>query len=176
MNENQTQENGFVGYEYQDITVKRDMASLYSDGYENFGWRLEGTSGAVGKPNYVTMKIKRDRKIRNKAELTRLQRQFCACAEEIQSLEFSKYVSGAAAAYVVGIIGTAFMAGSVFAITGGSVMGCILLAVPGFAGWIAPYLIYRVMTKKKTAQITPLIDKKHDEIYDICEKGSKLLG
>ena len=36
------------------------------------------------------LKLKRDRKIRNKTELTRLQRQFDACATGIRKMENSK--------------------------------------------------------------------------------------
>lgn len=166
---------GFVGYEYQDVTVKRSMASLYADGYENFGWKLEATAASPGKPESVTMKLKRNRKLPNKPELTRLQRQFDACASEIQSLEFSKYVKGSVVAYGVGLLGTALMAGSVFAVTAGSVIGCIVLAVPAFVGWVAPYLLYRSITAKTADAMNPLIDQKHDEIYDVCQKASLLL-
>lgn len=40
----------------------------------------------------VTLKFKRNRKICNKAELTRLQRNFDACIAEIQSLKTSKRI------------------------------------------------------------------------------------
>ena len=109
----------FVGYEYQDITVKRSMAAFYIDGYENFGWKLDGTRDPAGKPDAVTLSFKRDRKFRGKAELTRLQGQFDACMSEILSLEASKVVKASAAAYTVGVAGTAFMAASVFAYTAG---------------------------------------------------------
>lgn len=175
MSDTKKQNNEFIGYEYQEVTVKRSMAPIYSDGYENFGWELDGTSSPLAKPDTVTIKLKRDRKLRNKAELTRLQRQFDACATEIQSLEFSKYVKGSVAAYVVGIIGTVFMAGSVFAVTSGSVVGCVVLAIPGFVGWVIPYLLYRAIVKKKVAAINPIIDQKHDEIYDVCQKANQLL-
>lgn len=81
------EKNNFIGYEYQDVTVKRSMASLYADSYQNFGWELDGTTEPVGKLDSVTMKFKRDRKLRNKAELTRLQRNFDACITETLSLE-----------------------------------------------------------------------------------------
>lgn len=168
-------ENNFVGFEYQDITVKRTMASVYTDGYENFGWTMEGTSSSATKVDTVTIKLKRDRKIRNKAELTRLQRQFDACVMEIQSLEFSKFALASAVAYVIGVIGTAFMAGSVFAVTSNMISLCVVLAIPGFVGWVLPYLCYRKISKKKTDTVTPLIDKKYDDIYAVCEKASGLL-
>lgn len=175
MNENNLA-GSFVGYEYQDVTAKNAMASVYADGYENFGWTLEGTSNKAAKVDSVVMKFKRDRKIRNKSELTRLQRQFDACVSEIQSLEFSKYLKASTVAYAIGVIGTAFMAGSVFAITSNMVVLCVILAVPGFLGWIIPYQCYRNISKKKAAEITPLIDQKYDELYAMCEKGNALLG
>lgn len=55
------------------------MQSVYADSFGSFGWIAEGIGEAVGKVDPVVMKFKRDRKIRNKAELTRLQRQFEAC-------------------------------------------------------------------------------------------------
>lgn len=165
-------ENNFVGYDYQDVTAKQAMASIYTDSYENFGWTLENQATKVDS---VVMKFKRNRKIRNKAELTRLQRQFDACMSEIQSLEFSKYTKASAIAYAIGVVGTAFMAGSVFAVTADKVALCIVLAVPGFLGWIVPYLCYRSISKKKEAQVTPLIDQKYDELYALCEKANHLL-
>ena len=32
----------FIGYEYKSLTVNRRMKSVYADGYQNFGWKLEG--------------------------------------------------------------------------------------------------------------------------------------
>lgn len=168
-------ESNFVGYEYQDISVKRSMATVYTDGYENFRWKLDGTTEQPGKNDSVTMKFKRDRKIRNKAELTRLQRNFDACVSEILSLESSKYIRASVAAYAVGIAGTAFMAGSVFSITADKLITCIILAIPAFIGWVLPYFLYRGIIKKKTAQVTPLIDQKYDELYAVCEKANCLL-
>ena len=86
-------ENNFIGYEYQDVTAKRGFASVYQDGYENFGWILEGTANSATKVDSIIMKFKRDRKIRNKAELTRLQRQFNACIADIQSATFSSRIT-----------------------------------------------------------------------------------
>lgn len=167
--------NAFVGYEYQEVSVKNGMSSVYADGYENFVWKLENSNFASGKPDSVVMKFKRDRKIRNKPQLTRLQRQFDAIASEIVSLESSKRVKASIVAYAVGIIGTAFMAGSVFSVTAGLVIPCIILAIPAFFGWILPYFLYRSIEKKKTAAVTPLIDSKYDELYTVCEKASSLL-
>ena len=114
----------------------------------------------------------------NKAELTRLQRNFESCIDQIISLEHSKKTTATAVALIIGIIGTAFMAGSVFAITAQPpyFILSILLAIPGFIGWIIPYFLYRHIAKQKEESVAPLIDAKLDEIYEICEKGNHLLN
>ena len=125
----------------------------------------------------IALRLKRDRKIMNKMELTRLQRNFEFCMKEIDLLEKSKASKAIMYALIVGIIGTAFMAGSVFAVTASPpmIILCIILAVPAFAGWILPYYIYKIIVRKRTKKVSPLIEEKQDEVYEICEKGSKLL-
>ena len=176
MSEITKNQNNFIGYEYKDITVKRSMESVYADCYSNFGWELEGTSTPIQSVGSVTMKFKRDRKIRNKAELSRLQRQFDSCAAEIEALERSQILGASAAAYLIGILGTAFMAGSVFAYLAGMLPLSVILAIPGFAGWILPYFCYCTLRRKKIGQTAPLIDQKHDEIYEVCKKANGLLN
>lgn len=166
----------FTGYEYRDITVKKTMQAVYADSFGSFGWIAEGIEETVGKVDSIIMKFKRDRKIRNKSELARLQKQFEACTDEIVSLERSKVTKAAAIAYAVGVIGCAFMAGSVFAVTAGNVPLCVILAIPGTAGWVAPYLIFRAVSGKKTKEVGPLIDQKYDELYSVCERANALLG
>lgn len=80
-------------------------------------------------------------------------------------------------ALILGILGTAFIAGSVFAVTAQQpyYILSILLAIPGFLGWIFPYIVYKKVAGKQTEKINPLIEAKYDEIYEICEKGNKLL-
>lgn len=179
----------FVGYEYKEITVDAGLASMYLDGYENFGWIAEEATDRkyssyenlyqVGKQvkNHVTIRMKRDRKIINKMELTRLQRNFEACIHEIGMLERAKTSAAMAWALAIGIAGTVFMAGSTFAVTHEPPMIwlCVLLAIPGFIGWILPYFVYHRLVKKKTEKLQPLIEQKLEEIYEVCEKGHALL-
>lgn len=177
MNETGDKDNSFVGYEYKDVTVNRNLEPLYADSYENFGWKLDGTEAPQSNgPNAITLRFKRDRKIRNKAELSRLERQFDAYASEVLTLEHSKGFAASTAAYIIGVAGTGFMAGSVFSFLAGSLPLCIILAIPGLVGWVAPYICYSHIRKNKTAQVTPLIDSKHDEIYDVCLRANSLLA
>lgn len=167
----------FIGYEYKEVTIKPNMESVYVDGYTNFGWILEATGTPV-QPGKIMLRLKRDRKIRNKAELTRLQYQFEASVIDIESLEQSKTTGAAIASFTIGVIGTAFMALSTFAMTGTglnhSIPTSIIFAVPGLIGWVLPYFVYTRKSTNKTDELTPMIENKYDEVYDICEKASKL--
>lgn len=172
------EERNYVGYEYKEIVADSSMVALLLDGYENFGWEVNDSMGGKSSGGQKTViRLKRDRKILNKAELTRLQRNFEACIAQIQTLEQRKTSAATAYAIVLGVIGTAFMAGSTFAVTAQPpyYILCILLAIPGFLGWIFPYFLYKKIAGKQTEKITPLIEEKYDEIYEICEKGNRLL-
>ena len=176
MSEDRKLSGNFIGYEYHSITTTCEMESIYTDGYENFGWLREETAVPPSKGGTVCIKFKRDRKIRNKAELTRLQRQFDACVNEIIMLEKSKGDRAAITAFTIGILGCVFLGGATFSYLAGKMALMVILAVPGFLAWILPYFCYRSIFAKRSTQIAPLIEKKHDEIYDVCEKASHLLA
>lgn len=179
--------HSFVGYEYKEVITSKDKVSFLIDGYENFGWVLDDNISnqisnhmpkAMNNANAnITLRFKRDRKIMNKVELTRLQRNFEFCVKEINHLEKSKTSMATMYAIIVGLIGTAFMAGSVFAVTATPqmIVLCIILAVPAFAGWILPSFLFKMIVRKRTEKVNPLIEEKQEEVYEICEKGSKLL-
>ena len=177
------QQRNFVGYEYKELLTDSSRFSFLLDGYESFGRELdeglpENRDGRYPGPQQrKVLRLKRNRKIVNKMELTRLERNFEACVNEIDKLEREKTSIATVYALVLGIIGTAFMAGSVFAVTAQppNYILCIILAVPGFTGWIFPYFFYKRIVGIQTERVIPLIEEKYDEIYEICEKGNKLL-
>jgi Flp pilus assembly protein TadB len=166
----------YVGYDYKTITTDSEKASMYIDAYESFGWLPDESMPTRQSMATVTLKLKRDRKILNKAELTRLQQHFEACMDEIATLETTKTRTATIYSLAVGLIGTAFLAGSVFAVTHEPpmILLCVVLGIPGLIGWALPYQIYKFFLKKRTIEVTPLIEQKYDEIHEICEKGSSL--
>lgn len=167
----------YIGYEYKSVTVSVQLASMYLDGYESFGWSSDKNIVPPKTGENITLHLKRDRKILNKMELTRLQRNFEACMFEIETLEKSKTNKGTIPSIMVGLIGTAFMAGSTFAITATPpiIWLCILLAIPGFVGWIIPTFINKTVNNRRVKVVSPLIEKKCDEIHELCKKGRNLL-
>lgn len=162
-------------YEYKEVTVDKSYASFYLDAYKSFGWQVDDSF--TPSANGTVLKLKRDRKLVNRVELTRLQSHFESDAADIRAMEHSKTALARVWAIVISIIGTAFIAGSVFAVTANPpiIWLCIVLAVPGFAGWIAPYFVYEFLRRKKTQQVTPFIEEKTEEMYSLCEKGQSLL-
>ena len=168
MNEANNRDSEFLGYEYKELSVEQSRVSMYLDGYKNFGWIADDNFDLPKAGSMVTLHLKRNRKIMNKMELTRLQRNFEACMNEIETLERSKTANARIASLTAGATFAAVASPPIIWL-------CILLAVPGFSGWIAPYFLYKKLVQKRTAKVVPLIEAIYDEIYDLCLKGSALL-
>ena len=176
MNEIIKKGKDYIGYEYKEVTVSRDMEGVYADGYPHFGWTLNGGSDSPFGLSVVNMKFKRDRKIRNKAELTRLQRQFDSNVKEIERLEQSKNTKAFVTSLTVGLIGTALLAGATFIFIYAHIIPLmIVLAVPGFICWFLPYQLFRKIQAKVSASIMPLIEQQYDAIYNVCGQGHTLV-
>lgn len=167
------QTTNFIGYDYMEITASRRNASLCIDGYQSFGWKLEGSR--QDRADTMHLSFKRDRKIANKPLLAKLQRQFESCVSEIDGLEHSKHSVAMITAFTIGLIGTALLGGATFAYLAGMLPAMIVLAVPGFIGWALPYFVYHKILRRKSQENAPIIDQMNDEIYSLCEKGTRLI-
>ena len=176
MSENTMNSDNFTGYEYKKVSVDREKEGVYADGYPNFGWKLEKSASPIPGISTMYMMFKRDRKIRNKAELTRLQRQFENNVNEIEKLEQSKNTTAQIVAFTVGLIGAALMAGSVFAFLATMISLCIVLAIPALIGWAVSYFSFIKIRNKRIETVTPLIEQQYDSIYEVCEKAHSLLA
>jgi len=164
-------------YEYKDVTVSKGMAKVYAECYSHFGWVPESNSSPPTEHSAVfgniTLIFKRDKKIRNKAELSRLGRRFEAAISEISSLEKSKFTTAVAAAFIAGIIGIAFIAAAIFI---GALPVCIIMAIPGVVGLIIPYFLFRRISRKRGQEVSTLIEQKNKEIHEVCEQARTLLA
>lgn len=173
MEENRREGAGFAGWDYKEIAAAGERAAFCLDCYQSFGWepdqRLPAAKGRL--------LLRRQRRIMNKTELTRLQRHFEVCLAEIDALERSKTGGATTAALCVALGGTAFMAGSVFAVTHRPPLWVlsILLAVPGFLGWIFPVFLYRRVADRRARLVAALVEQKYDEICALCRQGEELL-
>ena len=168
-------QEGFIAHEYKTIVASRKLSSVYLDCYPSFGWTLDD-SYFSNYSDRVSMTFKRDRQLKNKPEVNKLQRQFEQGVENIAHLENTKRTRAQIIAITVGLIGTAFMAGATFSFLGGFIIACILLAIPGFVGWGLAYFLFRKFCKKREDEIVPLIDQEFDSLYSSCEKARAVLA
>lgn len=165
----------FVGYEYKSVVAPHGLASLYIDCYPCFGWEIEGrTSDSFG--SRMALAFRRNRKMKNKVEVNKLQHQFEQGIETIEHLEKSKTMRASIVAYAVGLLGTAFLAGATFSFLAGQIIICIVSAVPGFLGWGIAYLLYRRIYAKQSAKASVEIERALDGMYATCEKANTLLA
>jgi hypothetical protein len=167
------QEKKFIMNEYLEVTIKGSLVPLCSDCYRALGWTIVDTSSGVDS---IKMTLQRDRKIKHRVALCDLQRKCEVAFQAIERLENSKITKALAVALGIGLLGTAFLAGAVFAYLASQLPLSIILAIPGFLGWGLPYYIYRQILKKSTDRMNPLIDENYDVIYEACEKASQLLA
>lgn len=183
MEEMKRSARAFAAYEYKETTVERRRASEYLDGYESFGWELddayEASAAYPGMPvgeSLITLHLRRDRRIVNRVELTRLQRQFEACMKEIQMLESSKDVHATICSLCTGIVGLALLLCAAFTAIASKALTLlgVLLALPGAILCALAYPIYRRVYRKREREVVPLVDAKREEICTLCEKGQRL--
>jgi len=158
--------------EYIDVNVKQNLVQLCSNCYKELGWHVINTSSGI---DLVTIKMQRDRKIKNRAALCDLQRKCEGALTSIEKLERTKTGKATAISLGIGIIGTAFMASSVFAYLASMIPLCIILAIPAFVGWALPYFFYKKIYNETSTKANVMIDHNYDVIYDSCEKASHLL-
>ena len=97
--------------------------------------------------------------------------------DEIAHLEGSKTRVATIYSLTVGLVGTAFVAGSVFAVTNEPplILLCIILAIPGLIDWALAYPLFKNAVSRQAKKVAPFIEEKYDEAHTICEKGSILL-
>jgi len=157
--------------EYIDVNVNQNLVQLCSDCYKELGWDIINASSAV---NSVSIKMQRDRKIKNRAALCDLQRKCEEAFSSIEKLERTKTSKAMGMSLGIGIVGTAFMAGSVFAYLASMILFSIILAIPAFIGWTLPYFFYKKIYKETSTKVNVMIEHNYDVIYDSCKKASYL--
>ena len=164
-------------FDYLKVTVESELCSQYMDGYASFGWKPDENLPNEKSGGKITLHFKRSRSIVNKTELTRLQRHYEACMQEISVMEASKSTIPTIVSLSCGLLGCAFVAGSVFAVTAETpvIWLTVVLGIPGFALWGAAYFGYKWSKCHRSEKVVPLIDAKYDEAYAVCEKAQQLL-
>lgn len=182
----------FVAYEYLSINVKSNKEELYIDCYLNFGWKLTNSNNInnslVDKEDYyinsnlndnklVNLKFKRDRKIPNKEKIITLQRKCENALKELEKLEKEPSSKGTSYALIISVIGTIFLAISMFLITAANplILLGVLTGIIGLIGWFLAYPLYKKAKSEFEDLNIPLIEEQYNVIYDTCKQARKLI-
>lgn len=163
-----------VTFEYATVRADRTLEPLYKDTYASLGWSAETDRPTNPSGKTTTIKLKRDRHIKNRPMLVELQRRAEGALTSISSMERSKVSIALTVALIVGIIGAGFLAGSVFALTAGFTVMSIALGTVGLIGWAAGYLSFGKVRDSRAAKLAPLVDRQYDIVYSACEQAAKL--
>lgn len=172
-------EKDFVSYEYRTKTVKAKDQTKAIDMYEAFGWEVTSTTATA--IDGVTLSLKRDRKLKHKQELTKLERQAEDVFETVNGLQRSKTAGASIFAYIFGIIAALVLGGGMSLIMTiensiPALVGGIVLGIVGFVLCGVNYLIYKKLVEKKTKQVLPIIDDNEEKLANLLEKGNDLLS
>lgn len=173
------QEKDFVSYEYRTVSVKAKDQTRAMDMYESFGWEITATTPTA--IDNVTLSLKRDRKLKHKQELTKLEHQAENVLETINGLHRAKTLGAKLFAYIFGIFAVLILGGgmcltmlienSIPALIGGITLGIVGLVLCG-----VNYVIYSKLVAKKTKEVLPVIDDNEEKFANILEKGNDLLS
>ena len=194
----------FVAYEYKDITVKRNSAGMYIDCMENFGWTLVENDGYdvqalltnlnpvnLGKniasvaqsfgetadpSETMTLKFKRDRRIENKQQLDKLERDYEEALAAIHKVERKNVAQTMGISLGTGIIGTVFISLAVYNFVFSNIVLGVLFAAVGAVGWAIGFFSNMKIGKKKSSQTEPYVEEQLNIVYSACEKAHALLA
>ena len=168
--------NRATAYEYKNITVPNDMKMVYADGYAHFGWEYMGMETGFQGNLTVVLKFKRDRRLKDRNDLNRLEREFENGLKEVERLERKKSASIMASALGAGVAGLAFLAGAVVSFMAGGVFLGVVLLIPALGGCVMGFVNSIRVRAKKELQTAPQIDGHYDAVYQACEEAHTLLN
>lgn len=175
--ENQTQ--NAITFDYKTVRVNRTMEAMLTDAYETLGYEVTNTQMAEGSLNQINVSFKRDRKIKNKVELLKVQQKIDASLTNINKLQNEKKNAGVPEGITVGVLGCLTLGGGmsmVMCLEGiGFMIGGIALGIVGIGIGLLGWLTHNKVQKKKLEKLEPVYQSELDKFSDLCEEANKLV-
>lgn len=180
----------FIAYDYLKLEVLPDLEQLYVDCYQSFGWELTKVSETNINQDYyingrtflekplVTLKFKRNRKIKNKAELLKLQKDMEDYFKKIDKLKKEPELIGTIYSMILGVVGLLFIIFSILSLTSKTpfyILG-VINGIVGVVGVILAFFMYNKKRKQLQEKNEILIEEQYNNIYELCEKANNLIG
>lgn len=167
-----------ISYDYKTVRVKREFETILTDAYQNLGYEVTNVSMAEGTLNSVNVSFKRDRKIKNKIELIKMQDKIDNTLLNIEKLQTKKKNAGVTEGITVGVLGALTFGGGMsisLTLTGiGYLIGGIALGVVGIGIGLLGWFTHNKIKAKKIKEIDPLIEIEFDKLAEYCEKANAL--
>lgn len=170
-----TRSDSFVAYEYTTVDIPPGKASLYSDIYRSLGWIDNGRRDGAESAGHTTLTLKRNRDLADRDLLHHLQLSMEQALHTIARLERSERTRPTAGAAMVGLLGTAFMAGSVFSLLDGLTLLSIVLGTVGIGLWCVAYPTFRVLRSGRRAAVRTQLDREYDVMYENAAHAHHLI-
>lgn len=163
-------------YEYTRTTVKSDLATVTTDCYESLGFELTGAKESPASGT-TALAFRRSRKVRAKAQLSKLQRTMDDLLKSIASMEAEKtskartqaIAFGTVSALVLGLGMCCTMVWTHLFVIG------IIIGIIGIGGCLLTFLNYRKTVASETARIDPRIENAYDQLATACEEAQTVL-
>ena len=167
-------EKTYYDYEYMTVTVNSKTMRETVERYNSLGWEVDGQEIGMIRS---ALTFKRDRNIKNKDQLNRLQRRIDDGADSVKNLEKGKKKGTAVFASIFGSLAALMFGGGMSLImfnppeVSPAFIGGLALGVIGAGIATLAYPIYKIFVKKKTAKNNLLIERKKDELADLWREA-----
>lgn len=160
-------------FEYTRTVVNSDLVTVASDCYENLGWEITGVA-KNGTNHSSTLSFRRNRKVKGKAQLVKLQRKMDDLLATLADLESEKTRKATIQAMVLGILaalvlGVGMCCTMVWADT--LMVPGIIIGVIGLIACAANYVLFRKTVAKETERINPRVEAAYDSLATLCEEA-----
>ena len=193
----------FVAYEYKNVTVKRESATMYEDCMSNFGWELIDESfpgfasgesitnqiagaatsfaSAVSTPSKaasnieIVQKYRRDREVKKNREVALLEKECEQALAAIGGITRKNQAWTMGTSLGIGILGTVFLGFAVYNFIFSHIVWGILLALIGVAGWAIGFFANLKGGKKRAETSDSKVQDQIDIAYSACERAHALL-
>ena len=194
----------FVAYEYKNVTVKKESASMYEDCMSNFGWELIDESfpgfaagenissqiagaatsfaSAVSAPQNavsnleVVHKYRRDREIKKNREVALLEKECEQALSAIGAITRKDQAWTMGTSLGIGILGTVFLGFAVYNFIFSNIVWGILLAIIGVAGWAIGFFANMKGGQSRAMKSDTKVQDQIDIAYSACERAHALLA
>lgn len=179
----------FIAYDYLKLEVLPDLEQLYVDCYQSFGWELTKVSEKNINQDYyinsrtfienplVTLKFKRNRKIKNKAELLKLQKSMEDSFKKINKLKKEPELISTMYSMILGVVGLLFVFFSFLSLTSKTpfyILG-VINGIVGAVGIVLAFFMYNKKRKQLQEKNEIIIEEQYNDISEYCEKANNLI-